>query len=44
MVPCGIRDKSVTSLDKEIGHPVDMPKMKNILKNKIAELFRMELK
>ncbi len=43
MIPCGIRDKSVTSLDKEIGHQADMPRMKDTLKKKIAELFRMEL-
>ncbi len=43
MIPCGIRDKSVTSLDKEIGHRVDMDHVKTILKKKIIELFRMEL-
>jgi lipoyl(octanoyl) transferase len=43
MIPCGITDKAVTSLDKEIGRPVDMNRVKEILKKKIGELFRMEL-
>lgn len=43
MIPCGITDKAVTSLDKEIGSPVDMNRVKKILKKKIADLFRMEL-
>lgn len=43
MIPCGITDKAVTSLDKEIGAPVDMNRVKDILKKKIADLFRMEL-
>jgi lipoyl(octanoyl) transferase len=44
MVPCGIEDKAVTSLDHEIGRTVDMHQVKTILKEKIAQLFRMELK
>jgi lipoyl(octanoyl) transferase len=43
MIPCGIADKAVTSLDKEIGSTVDMNRVKDILKKKIADLFRMEL-
>jgi lipoyl(octanoyl) transferase len=43
IVPCGITDKAVTSLDYELGHRVDMQQVKNILKGKIAELFKMEL-
>ena len=43
MIPCGIQDKAVTSLDKEVGQPVDMNRVKEILKNKIASLFKMEL-
>lgn len=43
MIPCGITDKAVTSLDKEIGHAADMSQVKEILKKKIADLFRMEL-
>ena len=43
MIPCGITDKAVTSLDKEIGRSVEMNHVKEILKKKIAELFRMDL-
>ena len=44
MVPCGIRDKAVTSMDKELDHTVDMVRLQATLKSKIVELFRMELK
>lgn len=43
MIPCGIADKAVTSLDKEVGSSVEMNHVKKILKKKIADLFRMEL-
>ena len=43
MIPCGITDKAVTSLDKELGRPVEMAEVKSILKKKMSELFRMEL-
>ncbi len=41
MVPCGIQDKSVTSMQKELGTPVDMTEVKNLMKEKLAELFKM---
>lgn len=43
IVPCGIDDKAVTSLQKELGRPVDIIQTKNILKEKIAYLFNMRL-
>ena len=43
IVPCGINDKSVTSLEKEMGTPQDFEKVKSILKEKIVELFEMDL-
>jgi lipoyl(octanoyl) transferase len=43
IVPCGIRDKAVTSLEKELGTKVDMLEVKSVLKQKIAEQFGMEL-
>ena len=43
MIPCGITDKAVTSLDKELSRSVDMTEVKSILKKKMGELFRMEL-
>jgi lipoyl(octanoyl) transferase len=44
IVPCGITDKAVTSLDKELGRAVDLNEVKDILKDKIVSLFEMELK
>ncbi len=41
IIPCGIKDKSVTSLEKELGKKADIEDVKAILKNKIAELFGM---
>ena len=43
IVPCGLADKAVTSLDIETGKTIDMDKLKLILKNKLVQLFRMEL-
>ena len=39
IVPCGIEDKSVTSLEKELGHPVEMEEVKAKLQNHIATVF-----
>jgi lipoyl(octanoyl) transferase len=41
IVPCGIQDKAVTSLEKELGQKQDMGKVKEILKEKIREQFGM---
>jgi lipoyl(octanoyl) transferase len=43
IVPCGIDDKAVTSMEKEIGKPVDMTHVKSVLKEKIVSLFGMTL-
>ncbi len=43
MIPCGINDKAVTSMHKELKSAIDMDKVKNILKEKLVELFKMEL-
>jgi lipoyl(octanoyl) transferase len=43
IVPCGIDDKAVTSLQNELGLPQDMEKVKGILKEKIIALFGMTL-
>lgn len=43
IVPCGIDDKAVTSLEKELGSKQDFEKVKSILKNKIVSLFGMDL-
>jgi lipoyl(octanoyl) transferase len=41
IVPCGIDDKAVTSLEKELGKKVDMSVVKEIMKEKIVSLFGM---
>ena len=43
IVPCGIADKEVTSMQRELGHEVDIEEVKSILKENIAELFGMPL-
>jgi len=43
IVPCGIADKTVTSLQKEMGGPQDIERVKKILKEKLISLFEMEL-
>lgn len=42
IVPCGISDKEVTSLQKEAGKPVDMAQVKQLLRRNIEELFEMK--
>lgn len=43
IVPCGIDDKDVTSLERELGRKVDVEETKDILKRHISVLFDMEL-
>ncbi|RZL44738.1 MAG: lipoyl(octanoyl) transferase LipB [Pedobacter sp.] len=43
IVPCGIDDKDVTSMQRELGYELDMEEVKGKLKNHIAALFGMEL-
>ena len=43
IIPCGITDKSVTSLQKELGKEVDMNEVRNKLKTHLVELFEMEI-
>jgi lipoyl(octanoyl) transferase len=43
IVPCGIDDKAVTSLQHELGYALDMNEVKEILKGHIAQLFGMEM-
>ncbi len=43
IVPCGIDDKDVTSLEKELGKRQDLEQVKSILKNKLSGLFEMEI-
>lgn len=43
IVPCGIDDKDVTSMQRELGRELDMEEVKLVLKGHIARLFQMEL-
>ena len=43
IIPCGIVDKAVTSMDKELGYKVNEEEVKEKLKNHFAELFNCEL-
>jgi lipoyl(octanoyl) transferase len=43
IVPCGIDDKAVTSLEAELGYPPDIEEVKLNVKNHLSQLFEMEL-
>jgi len=43
IIPCGIQDKTVTSLNKELGQEVNMPEIKEKLKKHFSSLFECEL-
>ncbi len=43
IVPCGIDDKAVTSMQLELGHPVDINEVKKNLKRHISVLFEMDI-
>ena len=43
IVPCGIDDKDVTSMQRELGRPLAMQEVKDNLKGHIAALFKMEI-
>lgn len=42
IIPCGINDKAVTSLNKELGRNVDMAEIKEKLKKNFSKLFEAE--
>lgn len=43
IVACGIQDKEVTSMSKELGYEINVKEVGDVLKIKIAEQFEMEL-
>ena len=43
IVPCGINDKQVTSMEKELGQKIDVDEVKQRLKKHFCELFEAEL-
>ena len=43
IIPCGIIDKSVTSMEQELGKKVDIQEVKDKLKVHLATIFEMNL-
>lgn len=43
IVPCGITDKSVTSIEKELGHKIDEDVLKENLKKEFEAVFEADL-
>lgn len=43
IIPCGIQNKQVTSLEKELGHTVDFEEVKEKVKRNFEEVFDAEL-
>lgn len=43
IIPCGIDDKAVTSLEKELGHKMEIAQVEEKLKKHLTDLFGMEL-
>lgn len=43
MIPCGIPDKAVTSLERELGHPVDMAAVEAELERQLAAHLGLRL-
>lgn len=44
IIPCGIVNKKVTSLEKELGRKVDMNEVKQKVKNNFEKIFQAQLK
>lgn len=43
IIPCGIKDKQVTSIEKELGRKVDMQEVKEKVKRNFEEVFQSHL-
>ncbi len=43
IIPCGISDKNVTSLEKEKGFKINIAEVKNKLKDHLIDLFEIEI-
>lgn len=43
IIPCGIDDKAVTSLEKELGRKIELEEVKEKMRRHISELFEMNL-
>ncbi len=43
MIPCGIADKQVTTLARELGHPLDMAAVEDRMADELARIFGLVL-
>ena len=43
IIPCGIQNKQVTSMQKELGNQVDIEEVKQKLKNNFEKIFNVEI-
>lgn len=43
IVPCGIKNKQVTSIEKELGRSIDLPTIKDALQRNFAQVFEVRL-
>jgi lipoyl(octanoyl) transferase len=44
IIPCGIQDKAVTSMQVELGRSIEMKEVQEIVQSKLTKLFEMNLK
>jgi len=44
IIPCGIQDKAVTSMQVELGRSIEMKEVQEILQARLTKLFEMNLK
>ena len=44
IVPCGISDKAVTSMEKELGKNMNLDEVKSILLKHFSEVFNASIK
>lgn len=44
IIPCGISNKQVTSLEKELGHRLNMEEVKEKVRNNFEKIFEVELR
>lgn len=42
MIPCGIRDKQVTSIEKELGNAPSMESLKSVFKQSFVDVFEIQ--
>ena len=43
IIPCGIADKAVTSLDKELNRAMDLNEVAGRIKNHLAQIFDFDM-